>query len=103
MAAASQGVAMSRLPAPAGVPVTNFVLGGGGEPGRRHVEINRPRAKPPPQAAEAASENQEQRRKDNGEPPEPAPTGQPAPQRPQAIGKQVDLGIRSRQQPTRPT
>ena len=79
------------------VAVTDIVFDCSGEPGRRHVEIDRPGAEPPPQAAEAASKNQEQRRKDNGKPPEPAPAGKPATHRSQAIGKQVDLGIRSRQ------
>src|SRR3984957_6666078 len=75
------------------VAVTDIVFDCGREPGRRHVEIDRPGAKPPPQGAEAAGKNHEQRPKDDGDPPEPAPTGKSAPHGPQAVAKQVGLLI----------
>ena len=83
------------------VAVADIVFDRSGKPRRRHVEIDRPGAKPPPQAAEATGKNHQQRREDNGDPPEPAPAGEPAPQRSQAIGQHIKAGVRPRQQPTR--
>ena len=43
-----------------GIAVADIFLDRRGKPGRRHVEIDRPGAEPPPQRAEAADEDHHQ-------------------------------------------
>ena len=83
------------------VAVADIVLDRGRKPRRRHVEIDRPGAKPPPQAEERDREDHRQCRNDDRQPPDPALAGEPALQRRQPIADAVNAGRRSRQQPPR--
>jgi hypothetical protein len=84
-----------------GIAVADIFLDRGGEPGRRHLEIDRTCAKPPPQPAEAAGEDHHQKRDHDGEALYPAFGREPSPQRLEAIAESVKTGARPGQQPAR--
>ena len=79
-----------------GVAVTDILLDRRSKPRRRHVEIDRAGAQPPPQAEETAGKDHRQRRDDDREPPDPAFAGDPPLQRREACrrpGGCRDLGL----------
>ena len=84
-----------------GVAVTDVLLDRCRKPRRRHVEIDRAGAQPPPQAAEAAGEDYRQRRNDDRKPPDPTFADNPPLQRGEFVADPVDARTRPRQQPAR--
>ena len=83
------------------VAVTDIFLDRRSQPGRRHFEIDRTCAKPPPQPAEAACEDHDQRRDHDGQALYPAFAREPSAQRFEAIAEPMKTGVRPGQQPAR--
>src|ERR1700736_4646944 len=84
-----------------GIAVADIFLDRRGQPGRRHLQVDRAGAEPPPQPAEADYEDDHQRRQHDGQALYPALPGQPSAEAAEAIAESVKAGIRPRQQPTR--
>ncbi len=84
-----------------GVAVPDIFLDRRGEPRRRHVEIDRTRAKPPPQPAETDGEDHHQNGDHGGAALYPAPSAKPPAQPADVIAEPVTPRIRSGQQPAR--
>src|ERR1700733_3738423 len=68
-----------------GIAVTDIFRDRLGQPWRRHFEIDRTGAKPPPQCAETSREDHQQGGDDDGKPLYPAFTGEPVADRLEAI------------------
>ena len=83
------------------IAVADIVLDGGRKPRRRHVEIDRPGAEPPPQPAETAHEDHRQHGDHDGHALDPAFAGQPPLQRCKPVAEPVKSGTGTGQQPAR--
>jgi hypothetical protein len=77
-----------------GIAVTDIFLDRRGQPWRGYVEIDRTRAKPPPQRAEASRENHDQNCDRADEAPYPAFARKPVAKRSEAITEPMKAGVR---------